>query len=253
VIVGLGGSATNDGGCGCAAALGIRFLDKHGKEFVPTGGTLDEIASIESGESRRLLDGVSLTAMCDIDNPMHGETGAAYVFAPQKGADGEMVERLDNGLKHLDRVIQKSLGKCVADIPGAGAAGGFGAGMLAFFDAQLRSGIETVLDLVKFDEQLKGCDMVFTGEGSLDSQSIRGKTISGVAKRAKEHRVPVIAVVGAAEDGIEKRLYSRGISAVFTINRRAEDFSISRYRSEENYAAAFENILRLIRVSQKMK
>ena len=175
ILLGLGGSCTNDGGCGCAAALGVRFLDRAGQAFVPTGGTLDQIAHIDVSGARQLLQTVKLTAMCDIDNPMHGPTGASYIFGPQKGADPAMVEFLDGQLKALDAVIQRELHRDVADVPGAGAAGAFGAGILAFLDGTLCPGIEAVLDLVDFDGKLKDCDLVITGEGCLDAQSAYGK------------------------------------------------------------------------------
>lgn len=175
VLLGLGGSCTNDGGCGCAAALGVRFYDDDGNTFIPVGETLSRIARIDLQEAEVLLQGVRITVMCDIENPMYGINGAAYVFAPQKGANPEMVEFLDGQLRCLDQAIRKHLGKEVSGVPGAGAAGGFGAGMMAFFGAELKPGIETVLDLVRFEELLQGCDVVFTGEGRLDSQSVQGK------------------------------------------------------------------------------
>ena len=188
ILLGLGGSCTNDGGCGCAAALGVQFLRADGSDFVPVGGTLSEVADIDTKEAEKLLAGVSLTAMCDIDNPLYGPTGAACVFAPQKGADEATVVFLDGQLRALAGVIEAKLGRSVAALPGAGAAGGLGAGMVAFLGAQLRPGIEAVLDLVRFDARLDGCDLVLTGEGRLDTQSVRGKVISGVAKHAKETR-----------------------------------------------------------------
>ena len=153
IILALGGSATNDGGCGAAAALGTRFFDAAGELFVPVGGTLSKIAHIDNTETMRLLDGVEVVAMCDIDNPMHGERGAAYVFAPQKGADASMVRLLDAELVALDQTLAREIDARVADLPGAGAAGAMGAGAVAFFGAKLQPGIETVLDTVRFEER----------------------------------------------------------------------------------------------------
>ena len=254
VLLGLGGSCTNDGGCGCAAALGVRFLDCVGNTFVPVGETLERIEQINLEEAENLLDGVQFEVMCDIENPLHGPNGAAYVYAPQKGADEQMVAFLDRQLIALDCVIQRELGRRVADVPGTGAAGGFGAGMLAFFGAQLKPGIETVLDLVKFDDLLDNCDLVFTGEGRLDSQSIQGKTIHGVGRRASKHHVPVIAVVGGVTPDVEGICDMRetGIAAVFPINRQAVPFSVSRYQSRENYEYTFRNILRLIQLAERI-
>ena len=247
-----GGSCTNDGGCGCAAALGIKFRSAAGQEFLPVGGTLDQIASIDLAGAERLLENVTLTAMCDIDNPMHGETGAACVFGPQKGADAAMVKLLDSQLKALDRTIRTCLGKQVAELPGAGAAGAFGGGLVAFFGAELRPGIEAVLDLVGFDGLLADCDMVFTGEGRLDSQSLRGKVISGVCRRAGARNIPVVAVVGGVLPEAEDLDPGLGLHAVFSINRQAMDFQESRRFSRENYAYTFENILRLIQAAEWM-
>ena len=249
ILLGLGGSCTNDGGCGCAAALGVRFLDRAGQAFVPTGGTLDQIAHIDVSGARQLLQTVELTAMCDIDNPMHGPTGASYIFGPQKGADPAMVEFLDGQLKALDAVIQRELHRAVADVPGAGAAGAFGAGILAFLDGTLCPGIEAVLDLVDFDGKLKDCDLVITGEGRFDSQSIRGKVVSGVSRRAKRQGVPVAVIAGSVAEDVESVSADpdSGVTAVFSINRQAMDYSESRPFSRRNYRYTLENLLRLMK------
>ena len=252
IIVGLGGSATNDGGCGAAAAAGVIFRDARGEAFIPTGGTLKDIVSIDvSGLDSRLSD-VEMVAMCDIDNPMAGPEGAAAVFAPQKGADTAMVERLDEGLRHLAAVIRRDLSREVLDMSGAGAAGGMGAGMSAFFGAVLRPGIETVLDTVGFQALAADADWIFTGEGKLDAQSLHGKVVAGVGSRAKSLGVPVIAVVGGADPDIGE-VYSRGISAVFSINRLPEAFETARYKSRENLFLTMDNILRLIKISDMEK
>ena len=249
ILLGLGGSCTNDGGCGCAAALGVRFLDRAGQAFVPTGGTLDQIAHIDVSGARQLLQNVKLTAMCDIDNPMHGPAGAAYIFGPQKGADPAMVEFLDGQLKALDAVIQRELHRAVADVPGAGAAGAFGAGILAFLDGTLCPGIEAVLDLVDFDGKLKDCDLVITGEGRFDSQSIRGKVVSGVSRRAKRQGVPVAVIAGSVAEDVESVSADpdSGVTAAFSINRQAMDYSESRPFSRRNYRYTLENLLRLMK------
>lgn len=246
LILGLGGSATNDGGCGAAAAAGVRFFDAAGRSFVPTGGTLADIARIDVSGLSPALRGVEITAMCDIDNPMFGENGAAFVFGPQKGADPEMVERLDAGLRHLAAVMLRDTGADVAKLPGAGAAGAMGAGMAAFFGAVLRPGIDTVLDTVGFDAAAADADVIFTGEGRLDSQSLRGKVVIGVARRAAALGKPVIAVVGGADYGAEAA-WSEGVTAIFPINRLPQDYSILKGRSEENLRFTFENILRTLK------
>lgn len=244
-ILGLGGSCTNDGGAGAAAALGAKFTRADGTAFVPTGGTLGEIAALDVSPVAQALQGMELTAMCDIDNPLYGEAGAAAVFAPQKGADAAMVARLDAGLRHLGQVSARCLGRDFSHLPGAGAAGGLGFGMAAFCGAQLRMGIDAVLDAVGFDSLLPGTDMVFTGEGKIDSQSARGKVVSGVAARCRKAGVPVVAVVGQIGQGFEE-MYQQGLTAVFSINRAAQPFAESRFHAGENLALTMENIARLL-------
>lgn len=244
-ILGLGGSCTNDGGAGAAAALGAKFTRADGTAFVPTGGTLGEIAALDVSPVAQAFQGMELTAMCDIDNPLYGEAGAAAVFAPQKGADAAMVARLDAGLRHLGQVAARCLGRDFSHLPGAGAAGGLGFGMAAFCGAQLRMGIDAVLDAVGFDSLLPGTDMVFTGEGKIDSQSARGKVVSGVAARCRKAGVPVVAVVGQIDQGFEE-MYQQGLTAVFSINRAAQPFAESRFHAGENLALTMENIARLL-------
>lgn len=245
ILVALGGSCTNDGGCGAAAACGVRFLDAQGCEFIPTGGTLSQIASIDTSLLSPALKSCEIVTMCDITNPLHGPQGAAYVFAPQKGADTAMVERLDAGLRHFDQMLRTHLHSDAARQAGAGAAGGMGAGMMAFFNSRLCSGIETMLTFTRFSERIADADIIFTGEGRIDSQSVGGKALSGVAAAAKAQGKPVIAVVGA--DDSDDSVYDMGITAVFTINRRAEDLSVSQHKSRDNLAATMKNILRILK------
>ena len=248
-ILGLGGSCTNDGGVGAAAALGAKFTRADGAAFIPTGGTLGEIAALDVSPVAQALQGMELTAMCDIDNPLYGEAGAAAVFAPQKGADAAMVARLDAGLRHLGQVSARCLGRDFSHLPGAGAAGGLGFGMAAFCGAQLCMGIDAVLDAVGFDSLLPGTDVVFTGEGKIDSQSARGKVVSGVAARCRKAGVPVVAVVGQIGQGFEE-MYQQGLTAVFSINRAAQPFAESRFHAGENLALTMENIARLLAASR---
>ena len=246
IILGLGGSATNDGGCGAAAALGTRFLDAQGSAFVPTGGTLDRIASIDTGEQHPLPE---ITVMCDIDNPLCGPAGASAVFGPQKGADAAMVERLDGNLRHLADVISRDLGVEIAELPGAGAAGGMGGGAVAFWNGRLQMGIETVLDTVKFDQVAQGARLVITGEGRLDGQSVRGKVVAGVAKRAKKAGVPVLAIVGAIGDGADG-IYDLGVCSVFTTNHVPVPFEVARLHSHENLRRTIRNVMGLIKAME---
>ncbi|HKM07929.1 MAG TPA: glycerate kinase, partial [Sphaerochaeta sp.] len=243
IIVGLGGSATNDAGCGAAAACGVLFKDEKGKAFIPTGGTLHQVASIDCSGLDKALQNISITTMCDIDNPFYGTKGAAYIFGPQKGADAEMVKILDANLESLAKVISKDCKLDVQAIPGSGAAGGMGGGMAAFFGSALQMGIETVLDTVNFGKLLETADMVLTGEGKIDSQSLRGKVVIGVARRAKKANVPVLAVVGDISDDVEGA-YDEGVSGIFSINRLAVDFKIAKKRAHKDMAMTIDNLMR---------
>lgn len=247
IILGLGGSASNDGGCGLAAACGVRFTDAAGTEFIPTGATLGKIEHIQIDQLDKRFKNVKITAICDIDNPLFGKNGAAHVFGPQKGANEAMVLQLDAGLVRLSDVLIKDLGKDVSLVPGAGAAGGMGAGVCALLDAELRMGIQTTLDLVGFDELLAGVDLVLTGEGRLDAQSLRGKVVIGVARRAAAQGVPVVAVVGDIAQGSEKA-YDEGVTAIFSSNPIAMDFSKSKRYAKENLGVTMRNIMRFARI-----
>jgi glycerate kinase len=244
IIVGLGGSSTNDGGCGAASALGIRFLYKDGNNFVPTGRTLADIATIDTTSAHPLLQDCEILTMCDIDNPMFGPLGAAYVFSPQKGADPLSVVLLDEGLRHLNEKIGTDLGIDVSAIPGSGAAGGMGAGMVAFFKSELRSGIETILETVGFDELLTDCDLVITGEGKIDTQSLRGKVPIGVAQHAQRVGVPVLCLVGSIGEDIDEA-YALGITSIISINPQPVDFHIAKTRAKENLFITLSNLARL--------
>lgn len=250
VIMGLGGSATNDVGCGAAAAIGVQFTDKAGNEFVPTGGTLGEIAHISLENRLKGIENVEFVAMCDIDNPMYGEQGAAYIFGPQKGATPETVVLLDDGVKHVAEVIKKDIGMDLAQVPGTGAAGAMGAGMLAFFGAHLQMGIETVLDTVDFDNLLKGTSLVLTGEGKIDGQSLRGKVVVGVARRAQRQDVPVVAIVGDIGDNVAP-VYDEGVSGIFSINRLAIDFKEAKHHAKEDLQLTVDNLMRFLQRIKK--
>lgn len=243
LILGLGGSCTNDGGCGAAAALGVRFYDRQGRGFVPTGGTLADIEAIDlSGRHPGLRPGV-LTVMCDIDNPLYGETGAAYIFAPQKGANDACVQRLDAGLRHLAAVLHAQLGAEVDTLPGGGAAGGFGAGCATLLCGALRSGITTVLDTVDFDRRAVGCDLVVTGEGSFDAQSLGGKAISGVAGRCQKLRVPAAVLAGRVALTPEQWA-PLDLRAVRSINPAGATLEDARANAAAYYRTALETLLK---------
>ena len=245
LVLGLGGSATNDGGCGAAAALGAEFLDAEGRAFVPTGGTLSQIAHIRMKGLRETLAGAEVTVMCDIDNPLCGPAGAAAVFGPQKGADAAMVARMDAGLRHLAETLEKDVGMEVLTLAGGGSAGGFGAGAAAFFGGQLRMGIDVVLDLTDFDRKCRGASLVITGEGHLDSQSLRGKTVVGVARRARALGVPAAALVGGCETALEA-VYAEGVSGVFPIHPALCTWPQAAARTEEDLRFTMGNLLRFM-------
>ncbi|MBR1967842.1 MAG: glycerate kinase [Clostridia bacterium] len=247
IIMGLGGSCTNDFGCGAAAACGVKFFNELGQEFIPTGGTLKDVVKVDLSGLDKSLNVVKIVTMCDIDNPPYGKTGASYVFAPQKGADEDCVKALDEGVKNLCSVLKEEHGLALDNLSGGGAAGAMGAGMVAFFNSELKMGIDTVLETVRFSDIIKDAFVIFTGEGKIDSQSLRGKVVIGVAREAKKQSVPVISVVGGADGDISKA-YSEGVTAVFTINRLPQDFSISRRYSKENLKFSFDNILRALKI-----
>lgn len=250
ILVGLGGSCTNDGGCGAVSALGVRFFDKDGAEFLPTGGTLRRVDKIDISEATRLLEGVSLRLMCDVDNPLYGPKGAAYIFAPQKGADEKTVEALDEGLRHLGGLLE-NICPGVSTLAGGGAAGGMGAGLKAMIGAGIVSGIDGVLDAAGFEDMLVGCDLVITGEGRIDGQSLRGKVVFGVCRRAKKAGVPVCAVVGDALDDELTGSGERGLCAVFPINRRAVPFKEARLTAKSDLAYTVKNMFSFIRALEK--
>ena len=241
IILCLGGSATNDGGAGMAAALGVKFFGRNG-EFIPVGRTLCDIERTDISSVRPEVRSASFVTMCDIDNPLFGENGAAYVFAPQKGVKPGETEMLDAGLRHLSDVILRDTGKDISQIPGSGAAGGCGGGSVAFLGSELRMGIETVLDTVGFDGLLNGTDLVITGEGRMDGQSLRGKVVIGVSRRCKAHGVPVAVLTGntagTAMDGL-----AEGVSGIFVTNMRGDPFRGDPEISRRDLREAAENLV----------
>ncbi len=247
IVLGLGGSATNDGGCGCAVALGGKFYNQAGESFCPVGATLKDIVSMDLSDVTRRLGGVPVEVMCDIDNPLCGDRGGAAIFGPQKGADGPMISMLDRGLGHMAHVLCQETGVDTMELPGAGAAGGFGAGAVGFFQAQLRPGIEVVLDMVDFLTHLEGCDLVITGEGRMDGQSLGGKVPVGVSRRAKTKGVPVVAIVGMVREDAYA-VYGEGITAIFATNRECLPFEVLKTRGTVDYCRALDDVLRFAKV-----
>ena len=246
IILGLGGSCTNDAACGLASFLGVEFYDESGNRFLPVGGDLDRIADVDFSSMDPRVREVPIIVMCDIDNPFYGKDGAAYVFAPQKGADDDMVELLDQNLRTFASFLKERTGIDVQEIPGSGAAGGMGGGMAAMFGSSLMLGIEAVLDTIHFDDILEGADLVITGEGKLDAQSLRGKVVMGVARRARKKGIKTIAIVGDIGEDIGA-IYDEGIDGVFSINRVAVEYADARLRARDDMALTVDNLMRLLK------
>ncbi|MEI1423607.1 glycerate kinase [Bacillus cabrialesii] len=216
LIIGIGGSATNDGGAGVIQALGGRLLDESGREIGPGGGALSQLAFIDVSGIDPRIHHVKLEVACDVDNPLTGPRGASAVFGPQKGATDDMVRVLDQHLTHFADVAEKALGTTFRETEGAGAAGGLGWSLLAFLHADLKRGIDIVLEAVDFENEVQDADLVITGEGRIDSQTIYGKTPIGVAKTAKSYEVPVIGIAGSISRESDA-VYQHGIDALFSI------------------------------------
>ena len=249
IIIGIGGSATNDAGVGMAQALGAEIFDAEGDQVAFGGGNLDQIEKINLKKLDSRLKNVEIMVACDVDNPLYGEDGAAYVYAPQKGADREMVEILDQNLRHFNQIVINELNKDTNQIPGAGAAGGLGAGLVAFLDAELKAGVDIVLDIIDFESRLRNVDLVITGEGMLDGQSIYGKTPVGVSRSAAKKDIPVIAVAGTLGSGVEKVL-EHGINSYFSIIDCPSELNQIVERSPELLANLSEQIIRTIQIQR---
>lgn len=244
-ILGLGGSATNDGGAGAAAALGIRYLDREGNE-IRSGGALNQLEQIDTSQLQAGLELARFKIACDVNNPLFGPNGAAHIYAPQKGAKPQHVELLDQGLQRLASVMLVQTGLDMQDVPGSGAAGGLAVPFLAFLQAELVPGLALVLEKVGFDDHLKGSDLVITGEGSTDAQSSMGKVLYGIGKRAAAAGVPVIAISGALQPGYEK-LYDHGITAMFAATRRVCRLEEAMKEAETNLRATAEDVFRMLK------
>ncbi|BAC95516.1 glycerate kinase [Vibrio vulnificus YJ016] len=241
IIVGIGGSATNDGGIGMAQALGIKLLDAQGNALGYGGGELAKLATIDCSQLDPRLAQVRLEVACDVDNPLCGTKGASAVFGPQKGATPEMVTILDKNLAHYATIIKQQLDVDVRDMAGAGAAGGMGAALLGLLNAELRPGIEIVMDAVHLDEIVADADLVITGEGRIDSQTIHGKTPIGVARTAKKHGLPVIGIAGclSADCGV---VHEHGLDAVFAVVNRSVDLPTALAEAAENVELTARNV-----------
>ena len=253
-IVGIGGSATNDAGIGMLQALGFEFYDKNNKLVGLGGKVLNEIRHIKIENRLKELDECKFKIACDVNNPLFGKNGAAYIYGSQKGATSEIIEELDNGLRNFSKVVKNYLSKDVANVEGAGAAGGLGFAFLAFLDSKLESGIKIILEEIKLEEELKDADFVITGEGRLDNQTAMGKAPIGVAKLAKKYGVKVIGLAGATtEDAV--KCDEEGIDAYFSIVNRAMTIeeAMDKATASENMTATTTQIFNLITSIQQSK
>ena len=249
--IAIGGSATNDGGIGCMRALGVRFLDGDGNELSGCGGDLIKIRSIDrSGMDPRLRD-THVTVMCDVTNPLCGENGATRTFGKQKGGTPEILDELEAGMENYRELLRREFGIDMDEEPGAGAAGGLGAALLSFLRAELRSGIETVLDLIEFDKKLEGVSLVVTGEGRADWQSAFGKVMQGVGRRCLRQGVPAVAIVGSMGDGAEQ-IFDYGIESMITTVNGVMPLEEALERAEELYLGAARRLFRMLRAARSL-
>ncbi|HEQ3527898.1 TPA: glycerate kinase [Bacillus cereus] len=250
IILGLGGSATNDGGAGMLAALGVRFINYKGEVIDPSGGTLHSIVAIDFSQMDPRLKGVKIEAACDVDNPLVGMQGASFVFGRQKGANIEMMKELDENLKHYANILKRYVSSDVSEIPGAGAAGGMGAAVISVLKGDLRRGIEIVLDYTNFDKHIEDADLIITGEGRIDEQTAYGKAPVGVAGRAKRFSVPVIAIGGSVSSDYSA-VYEKGIDAVFSITTRPMTLEEAYRVAEENIEMTTKNIATVWKIASE--
>lgn len=249
IILGIGGSATNDGGVGMMQALGAKFLDAQSQPLAPGGAALAQLADIDLAALDSRLKQIAFTVACDVDNPLCGEKGASAVFGPQKGATPEMVQQLDAALRHYGELLERTTGQAVMDTPGAGAAGGMGAALLGMLQAQLRPGIEIVIETLRLEDAVRDADLVITGEGRLDSQSIRGKTPIGVARVAKRYGLPVIGIAGSlAQD--HQVVYQHGIDAAFSVIDRIVTLEQALADAAHNLQVTARNVAAVWRLAQ---
>lgn len=248
IIIGIGGSATNDGGAGMAQALGAHLLDDKGEELQYGGAMLSKLSKVDISELMPELTDVKVIIASDVTNPLTGKNGASHVFGPQKGANPEMVEFLDQALSHYAKILKRDLHKDLENVPGAGAAGGLGAGLLAFTNSEMRSGVEIVVDYTNLQTAVQDADVVVTGEGQIDFQTKFGKTPIGVAKATKavNPKATVIAIAGSVGEKISE-LYPLGIDAIFTCVPGVEELSQAIQDTDKNLQQVSENIARLIK------
>lgn len=251
IIIGIGGSATNDGGAGMVQALGAKLLDEHARQIALGGAALETLARIDISELDKRLAQCRIEVACDVTNPLTGKEGASAVFGPQKGATPEMIARLDKALEHYAQIIARDLDLDVLHLAGGGAAGGMGAALFAFCGAELRQGIEIVTDALALDEHLADADLVITGEGRIDSQTVHGKVPVGVAKVAKRHNIPVIGIAGSltADVGV---VHEHGIDAVFSVIYTVCSLEEALANAGENVRLTARNVAAVLKAGQSL-
>ena len=252
ITIAIGGSATNDGGMGAMRALGIRFLDENGEALSGCGNDLARVADIDISGLHSAVKDARFTIMCDVNNPLTGPDGATYTFGKQKGGSPEILDELEQGMIHYAALIREKMGTDVDQIPGSGAAGGLGAAFCVFLKAEMKSGIETVLDLIHFDELLEGVDLVITGEGRIDWQSAFGKVPSGIGNRCRKKGIPAIAIVGGMGDKAEM-IFDHGIDSIITTINGAMGLDEALERAEELYAGAAERAFRMVKAGMRLQ
>lgn len=252
ISIAIGGSATNDGGMGFASALGIRFLDKNGNLLEGKGSELEKVADIDMSGLDKRAQSARFTVMCDVTNPLCGKDGATRTFGRQKGATPEIMDRLEKGMCRYRDVIIEKFGVNPDEIPGAGAAGGLGAALKIFLNAEMKSGIETVLDLISFDSLLTGADLVVTGEGRTDWQSCFGKVMQGVGDRARKHEIPAVALCGSLGEGYEA-IYDHGIASIMTTVDGPMELDEALERAEELYYKGAVRLFRMVHAGMRIK
>jgi glycerate kinase len=252
IIVGVGGSATNDGGMGAASALGVRFFDKNGRDLAPGGGSLSRLAKIDKSGLDKRISACEILISCDVSNPLTGKEGASYVYGPQKGADKEMTEKLDRNLRHYARQIKKYLGKDIGHIPGSGAAGGLSAGLMAFTNARIRPGFELVSEITGLEKWIAWADVIITGEGSIDFQTPFGKTVFGVASLAKERNKAVIAIAGSLGKG-HKIMLEKGIRCMVSLTDKPMPLADAMKNAGALLEDTTERIFQLLQLGDELK
>lgn len=252
ILLGIGGSATIDGGAGMILALGGKLLDSDGELIRPTGEGLADIVRIDVSDMHPRLKEVSIRVACDVDNPLTGPNGASHIYGPQKGATPEIVEQLDRNLTHFAKVVKKELGKDIDSLPGAGAAGGLGAGLVGFLDAELQRGGDLLVEILELEDAIRDADIVITGEGGINHQTVFGKTPIAVSRVAQKYGVPTLAMAGSLSEGYEA-IYDEGITAAFSTLPEITSLEVALENGYENLKNTSMNIARTIKLAREIK